>query len=326
MHRPSCGQQPLQCGSCDDGPSHSRQASSALQCHVRADSDCGEEGQLDCDAHAQAIEGPEVGVPQFGQGPEGHRGKQDLRGGGGVCKSVAEKEPCDPLCLNHERRSEWNGHQSDEVHGAKRHVPHLFVVALDARQSTEQHAVSQFSQDSDGLSHEVHSSVVQACLARAEFFAHEVHVDFGRRISQQIERGAAHPVSEQLTNTGQFEPLKNRDSGEPQIAQTEHGVLNEQGTHIGPYAGAIVRHGQSHAKIAHHHARECTCCQGFEIHFPDEQASRHHTESRNDKAQGDPAQHGTQNGFAIVVANLRCGNEHAAKEQQAERGTEPPRR
>ena len=61
-----------------------------------------EKEQLDGNASAEPIEGPEVGVAKFGQGTKHHSGEQDLDHGSGTRKTVTQKQPGHPLSLEHQ--------------------------------------------------------------------------------------------------------------------------------------------------------------------------------------------------------------------------------
>ena len=101
-HQPACGQGPLQGGSRDDGPGGPNESVSFIQGEEDSSADRNEKEQLDGNASAEPIEGPEVGVAKFGQGTKHHSGEQDLDHGSGTRKTVTQKQPGHPLSLEHQ--------------------------------------------------------------------------------------------------------------------------------------------------------------------------------------------------------------------------------
>ena len=197
-HDPSRGQHPLQTGGRHDRPSSTLQVQAPFECGKNTGSNREEKDEFDADSGAQSVKGPKVGVAQFGQCTKGHSGKEGLDDRRSLREGIAQKQPSHTLGLNHQGRGKRDGDQGDQMHGAKGDLTHLIFVCLDARKPAEQHAVAELAQHGDGLSHEVHGAVVQACLARGHLFTHKVQVDFRGRIRQEVEGGAAEAIPQQL--------------------------------------------------------------------------------------------------------------------------------
>ena len=276
---PHRGQEPLERGGQNHRSCRAHGAMSLIQVPPHACRDGHQEHHLDGDACCKSVEGPHVGVAQLGQGTERHSGEQHLNEGRRFVELGPQEQPGDALGLPHQGRRERQGGQRNQVHAAKHDLLHFGHVVLKAGQAAEQDAVPEFAQHGDGLPHQVDGPVVHACRPRAQSFAHQPQVHLGGGVGQQVEGGASGAVAEQGAERLRLTSSGDGDAGEPNVAGAEHQVLDQQGRHVGPNAGAGKRQAQAHDQIAQHHACQRALGQGLEIHLADQQAAGHHAES-----------------------------------------------
>ena len=231
------------------------------------------ENQFDEDARTKSIHGTQVGIAQFGQGPEGHCRKQNVHHRRCVREPVAQEQPRHTLGLKDQGHCQWQGKQRNEVHAPQGDAPHGFSLVLDAGHPAEQDAVTKLAQHRDGLSHQVDRPIVDACRCRAQPFSHEPNVHFGRGVGEHVEGCASQSVAQQFPPFAHAEAQGPRDVRQVEVPHAQDQVLDQQGTDIRPDSRPAVGQAQAHAEIAEQHAQQGTARQPLEIHLTYQQAA-----------------------------------------------------
>ena len=140
------------------------------------------------------------------------------------------------------------------MYGPQGDLLHLSQVILNAGHPAEEHAVSQFAQNCDGLAHQVNRTIVDACLSSAHLFSNQPNIHFRCCIRQQVEGRASQTITYKLRDSRDSESQMHRDAGEHEIANAQNSVLDEQGADIGPNTRAIPSHDQTNAQVAYNHS------------------------------------------------------------------------